>query len=223
MTRKDPLATGEIYHIYNKSIAGFIIFNYAVEFLRMRNMFLYYQSKNTNISFAQFIEGNKITNGNFCKFFYRLSQNRNKIVQIIAYCIMPTHLHIILKQLEENGISVFMGNVLNSYSRYFNIKRKRKGPLWQGRFQNKRIKTDEQLLHLTRYIHLNPVTDYLVNDPLLWSWSSYKEYVSNITNEQRICDYNDILNIKSDEYESFLKDRVSYQRELKKIKNLLLE
>ena len=57
-------------------------------------------------------------------------------VEIIAYCIMPTHFHLVVKQLKEDGISFFIQQILNSYSRYFNIKTKRKGPLWEGRFQN---------------------------------------------------------------------------------------
>lgn len=222
MQRKEALEIGEIYHIYNKSIAGFRIFNDADSFLRMKNVFIYYQVKQTQISFAQFLQSKGIVNNKFCKLFYPLPSN-TKIVQIVAYCIMPTHLHMILKQLVKNGISAFMGNILNSYSRYFNTKYNRKGPLWQSRFQNKRIITDKQLLHLTRYIHLNPVTDYLVEDPKLWPWSSYKEYISRSDNEQRLCEYNDILNIESKEYELFVKDNISYQRELKKIKGLLID
>lgn len=223
MQRKEPLATGEIYHIYNKSIAGFIIFNDATSFLRMKNTFMYYQVKNMHTSFAQFLQSKEISNDEFFKLFNTLFQNRKKIVQIMAYCIMPTHLHIILKQLEENGISTFMGNILNSYSRYFNIKHKRNGPLWQNRFQNVRIKNDEQLLHLTRYIHLNPVTNHLVDDPRAYQWSSYKEYISDINDERKICEYSDILSIDHKEYESFAKDRISYQRDLGRAKNLLLE
>ena len=189
----------------------------------MKNTFMYYQVKNMHISFAQFLQSKGITNDEFFNFFHSSFQNRNKIIQIVAYCIMPTHLHIILKQLEENGISTFMGNVLNSCSRYFNTKYNRNGPLWQNRFQNVRIKTDEQLLHLTRYIHLNPVTKYIVDDPRAYRWSSYKEYISDVSDERKICEYGDILNIERKEYELFTKDRISYQRELKKIKGLLLE
>jgi len=61
----------------------------------------------------------------------------------------------------EEGISLYMKNLLNSYTRYFNTKTKRKGPLWQGRFKSVLIKMDEQL-YLTRYIHLNPTSEDLV-------------------------------------------------------------
>ncbi|MEE8423717.1 MAG: transposase, partial [Thermodesulfobacteriota bacterium] len=143
------------------------------------------------------------------------------LVEVIAFCLMPTHLHLILKQMKENGISSFMGNTLNSYTRSFNTKYKRKGPLWEGRFKSVLVDSDEQLLHLTRYLHLNPVTAYLVNKPEEWSASSYQEYVSKVNNN-RICKFDDLLEIDPAAYREFVSDRVSYQRELASIKELLL-
>ena len=159
----------------------------------------------------------------FNDYLFSISSQAEKVVQIVAYCIMPTHLHLILKQLKEDGIANFMRKVLNSYSHYFNIKHKRKGPLWEARFKNVLVRTDEQLLHLTRYIHLNPVTAYLVDKPEDWLFSSYKEYVSNVVDEERICKYNNILDIEPDSYKKFVEDRILYQRDLAKIKELILE
>ena len=76
-------------------------------------------------------------------------------MEIICYCLMPNHLHLLLRQLMDGGISKFMSNFANSYTRYFNTKSKRKGPVFEGKFKAKRIETDEQLLHLSRHIHLN--------------------------------------------------------------------
>ncbi|MBU2265406.1 MAG: hypothetical protein KJ977_00005, partial [Candidatus Omnitrophica bacterium] len=122
-----------------------------------------------------------------------------------------------------DGISIFMGNVLNSYSRYFNIKHKRKGPLWQGRFRNALIANDEQLLHLTRYIHLNPVTAYLVDRPEQWFFSSYEEFTNNTEKLNKLCRYEDILDIHSKEYKKFVEGAISYQRELAQSKHLLFD
>ena len=135
---------------------------------------------------------------------------------------MPTHIHLMLKQLEENGISRFMNNVLNSYTRYFNLRHKRKGPLWEGRFKSKLVKSDEQLLHLSRYIHLNPVTAYLTDQPELWQYSSYKEYLC-FEKELRICNFNELINMPPVNYKKFVEDGVSYQRDLAQIKDLIME
>ncbi|MCM8805033.1 MAG: transposase, partial [Candidatus Omnitrophica bacterium] len=144
-----------------------------------------------------------------------------KIVKIIAYCLMPTHIHLIIFNETEKGVSIFMKNVLDSYTRYFNTKIKRKGPLWESRFKVVVIENDEQLLHLTRYIHLNPVTAYLVEKPEDWEFSSYKEYLNLM--DKNICEFQDIIEIKENEYKKFVEDRISYQRELAKIKKLTFD
>jgi putative transposase len=165
----------------------------------------------------------KVKEDGFINYFTSILQEKERLVQIIAYCIMPTHLHLILKQLKENGISTFIGNVLNSYSRYFNTKYRRKGPLWEGKFKNVLVKTDEQLLHLTRYIHLNPSTAFLVDRPEEWLASSYQEYLLKVNNIERICKFEDVLEIEPSSYRKFIEDRISYQRELAVIKEMLLE
>jgi len=135
---------------------------------------------------------------------------------------MPTHVHLILKQLTSDGISDFIGKVLNSYSKYFNTKHKRKGPLWEERFKNILVITDEQLLHLTRYLHLNPATALIVEKPEDWPYSSYCEYLG-IGQGIGLCKYQDILNINPKSYRKFVNDRISYQRELAKIKALITD
>jgi putative transposase len=158
--RKIPLVNGEIYHIYTKSIAKLKIFKKESEYKRMEESFSYYRSGNPPLRFSVFLQ---IKNK---KGFLEKHLSKNcLLIEIIAYCIMPTHIHLIVKQCKDDGISMFMQNILNSHSHYFNLKNKRKGPLWQTRFENKLVKNEEQLLHLSRYIHLNPVTAKLIDKP----------------------------------------------------------
>jgi putative transposase len=176
---------------------------------------IFYQSKDQN-SFSAF---NRYKNYKETLTY----PNRENRVQIIAYCFMPTHFHFILKQLEDDGISKFLNNTLNSYTRYFNTKYKRKGPLWQGRSKKILVDSDEQLLHLTRYIHLNPTTSYLVDKPEDWRHSSYNEYINNSETKLKACKYDDILGINIKEYRNFVENTIDYQRDLKRIKDLILE
>ena len=215
------MAIGEIYHIFTRSIAEFRVFNNDDEFLRMKATIRYYQIEKPPVKFSRFIQSTS-DQGDVFENVVQLSDKEN-LVQIIAYCLMPTHLHLVLKQLSENGISIFISNVLNSYTRYFNIKHKRKGPLWESRFKSVWVESDEQLLHLTRYVHLNPVTAYLANKPEEWLASSYPEYISVVNEKDRVCTYNGILEIEPNSYQEFVRDGVSYQRELSKIKKLLFE
>lgn len=205
------VVTGEIYHVYSKSIAEYIIFNNDFEYSRMREVIEYYRVERPFTSFSRLKKRNT-----------QVKQlDAKRLVQIICYCIMPTHIHLVLKQMEDKGISVFMSNVLNSYSRYFNIKHNRKGPLWESSFKKVPVENDAQLLHLTRYVHLNPVTAYIVDKPEDWRWSSYQEYISG--NKDGICNYDSVVDINPEGYRKFVEDGISYQRELAKIKGMMLE
>ena len=217
------MATGEVYHIFNKSIAGFEIFNYEEDFLRIKQMMFYYRMKNTPMRFSNFLHSHQVKTHGFIHHVQELRDPAQDHVEILAYCIMPTHFHLILKQLRNNGITKFTSNISNSYSRYFNLKRKRKGPLWVGRFKNVRVQNNEQLLHLTRYIHLNPVTAGIVKFPEGWNASSYGEYTAPLDQELKICSYKDTLDIEPTQYKIFVKDGIEYQKEMARIKSLFPE
>lgn len=218
--RKDVLATGEVYHIFNKSIADYRIFNDAQEFERMLELIKYYQIEN-DIKFSAFLELNLVQTEGFNNAIDIISQDKEKLVQIIAYCLMPTHIHLVLKQLKDKGISDFMRKVSDGYTRYFNTLHKRKGPLWESRFKNVLASSDEQLLHLSRYIHLNPVIASLIKKPENWTFSSYKEYLSKINHP--VCQFDGILDIQPPIYRKFVNDQISYQKELARIKKLLFD
>jgi len=217
--RKNVLETNEIYHVLNKSIAGYEIFNTEEDFSRIIDVIRYYIRKNIEFKFSRYNE--LLTEGKDVKIDY--NDGSEKLVEIIAYCIMPTHIHLVLRQLSENGISIFVSKALNSYTRYFNTKYHRKGPLWVGRFKNVLVKDEIQLLHLTRYIHLNPVSANLINAPDKWPVSSYNEYLGKINDANKICKFNDVLDIDPKAYSKFVRNRTSYQRELSKIKKIVID
>jgi len=214
--RKESLVSGEIYHVFSKSIADFKVFNSDKDYSRMMETIVFYMRAVTPCRFSEYIENAKN------KEDIRNPLGQECLVDIIAYCLMPTHFHLVLKQLKDGGISRFINLALKSYSKYFNLSHSRKGPLWEGRFKNVLVKTDEQLLHLTRYVHLNPVTAFLVSRPEDWKYSSYVEYIGR-AEERQFCKYSSILDIDSPRYRKFVNDRIDYQRGLAKIKQLVLE
>ncbi len=220
--RKYPLVVDQTYHIFSRSIANFKIFNNQEDFQRMIKLFHYFQIQNLPTKFSYFISYKTTQSLGFFRSLDLLAEDNSKLVQIIAYCLMPTHIHLMLKQIQDNGISIFMNNVLNSYTRYFNTYHKRKGPLWEQRFKNVLVKNDEQLLHLTRYIHLNPVSASIVKNPEEWQFSSISEYIYT-NNHKNLCNFDDLLKINHQEYKKFVNERINYQKELRIIKNLCLE
>lgn len=217
--RKDPLEIGEFYHIYSRSIAGYRIFNDESDFDRMYELFKLYRYSNFDFKYSRFCNLSIEDQANIER---NLVNENNILIEIVAYCIMPTHIHLLLKQEMDCGISKFMARVLNGYSRYFNTKHLRAGPLWAGRFKNVLVKSDEQLLHLSRYIHLNPTSAGLVKEPEDWQFSSYGEYLGDPSNG--LCNFKNLFEMFSaEDYKKFVSDRKTYQREISIIKNLLIE
>jgi len=217
-SREIPLVNGEMYHIFTKSIAGFKIFNSPSDFRRMLNTLIFYSYEKTPCKLSLFLKRQDITNSKPALEF-----GSQKIVEIIAYCIMPTHIHLILKQLKDEGISKYINLILKSYSKYFNEKHARKGPLWESRFKNVLVETEEQFLHLTRYIHLNPSTAYLVDKPDNWEFSSYKEYLRKTENNATVCNFLNYLYMDTFSYENFVNNFIDYERTISKIKHLILD
>ena len=214
MPYRDVLAVNSVYHVFTKSIAGYKIFNNDDDYKRIVRTIAFYNQDDPESKFSIFWDkNNDIENEEF--------DIKGELSKIIAYCIMPTHIHLVLSPVKEDSVSRFMNRVLKSYSKYFNVKHNRKGPLWEGRFKSVLVETDEQLAHLTRYVHINPVTSYLVDKPEDWGASSYGEYIGKI--KYSICDFKDYLNMDSAAYAEFVNERKDYQRKLADIKHLLLE
>lgn len=216
-----PLVTGEYYHIINRGINKQSVFLGSNDYKRAIKVLKFY-AFNPEIKFSRFLS---FPSAERVKLWERIVSKDNKLVEFICFCFMPNHFHLLLKQNKDGGISKFMSNFQNSYTRYLNTKYDQIGPIFQGRFKAVRIEDDIQLLHLSRYIHLNPYSSFIVktlNDLLEYQWSSLSEYLGEIENE--ICDKKVILSNFKDivKYKSFVLDNADYQRTLDKIKHLIL-
>lgn len=221
--RKIPLVTNEVYHVINPGISSQPVFLSQKDYLRGLETIFYYQNQNQPLRYSFFL---RLSNQRKLQLLERLKAERKFLVDIIAYCLMPNHLHLLLKQVKNKGISNFMSNFANSYTRYFNTVRKRIGPLFQGKFKAIRVETDEQLIHLSRYIHLNPYSSSVVktlNELENYPYSSFPEYLDLIKTDR--CDKDIILHNFKDlsAYKKFVFDQADYQRRLQKIKQLILE
>ena len=98
-------------------------------------------------------------------------------LNIIAYCLMPNHYHLLLRPEEDWALSRFIQRLFNSYTQAFNRQQGRSGTLFEGRARSLLVDTDEYVLHLCRYLHLNPVKAGLVGHPNEWPYSNYLEWV----------------------------------------------
>lgn len=206
-----PFVTEQIYHVYNRGVEKRRIFNNRSDYKRFIATLDYYQ-----------YEGPKPKLSNYFKYQTFKINPINKIVQVLAYCLMPNHFHLLVKQTKNNGITEMITKTSLSYAKYYNTKYNRVGPLLQGQFKAVLVESDEQLVHLSRYIHLNPISSFLVENLREYEWSSYSEYIRGV---EKICLTKYILNFfkNSKEYTQFIQDQVSYAQELELIKHKVIE
>lgn len=211
--RKVILATGETYHVFNRSLHQTPLFTNKKEFDLFFMATKYYLQTNPPVKFSLFRQQpNK----------YELDFSKT-LVKVIAYCLMPDHFHFMVTQLKDEGIKTFIHRLATSYSHYFNLRHNQKGSVFESKFKAVRIESQEQLVHLSRYIHLNPVTSFLVEDPIEYKYSSYKIYLNKETS-----DFVDPSNVMVDFrlpeiYEKFVLNQKDYQRKLKSIRHLAFE
>jgi putative transposase len=221
--RKFPIITGEMYHVFNRSVARQPIFLQTRDFERAINLIQYYRYFRPPLRFSHF---NRLSIEQKNTILSNLINNGECHITIFAFCLMSNHFHFLLKEEQEGGISTFMRNFQNSYGKYFNTKYDRSGSVFQAMFKAIRIETDEQFLQVTRYVHLNPYTAHLVKTIYKleeYSWSSFPLYLQ--PNNETFIDTNFTLQMfpSLHAFLQFTYDQANYQRQLSKIKHLTFE
>lgn len=154
-SKRPQFVTGEIYHVFNRAIEGRNLFQQISDYFRF--IFCLYELNDKNlVRMEKRLKQRKIRKKERGS---TPSHSRQPLVEIIAFCLMPNHYHLVLRQLVDNGISLFMKKLGDSYVGYFNLKydRKGRGSIFQGRFQAVHVKTNDQLINLICYIFTNPV------------------------------------------------------------------
>ncbi|TSC86829.1 MAG: Uncharacterized protein G01um10147_704 [Microgenomates group bacterium Gr01-1014_7] len=223
--RRVIFANDEIYHVFNRGVEKRPTFTNKRELDRAVETLDYYRFADLPGKLSKFLT---LPLEERIKIIKNIKTDFKKLVDIISYCLMPNHFHFLLKQKVEHGISVFTANFTNSYTRYFNSRHERIGPLFEGIFKAVRIESEEQFIHVSRYIHLNPVTSYMIEPERLatYLWSSYPEYMNlspnNIAEKDAILSLISSKNAK-EKYKLFVLDQADYARKLDQIKHLILE
>lgn len=207
--RVTPLVAGEYYHIFNRGSEKRDIFTQPRDYQRFLKTFYYYHFLGKKPSFSKFAKSQLNS--------FEPKPDK-KLVDIISYCLMPNHFHFLIKQLKDSGISIFLSQLSNSYTKYFNTKYRRIGPLFQGAFKAVHIETESQFVHLSRYIHLNPVVSGLTKRLDDYPWSSYLEYANG---KNFYCSPEEILCLfpSFDNYKKFVENQIDYATSLEILKH----
>lgn len=218
--RTEPLITGEIYHIFNKTIESKEIFNDLGAKYLLLKLLDYYKSVNATISYSKLKLVDPIIKDQIIRKVHNKESHK---VEIYCFCLMPTHFHFLLRQKKDNGIQRFIGDNINSLTRTFNLINERRGPIFLPRFKSVRIKNEEQLKHVFRYIHLNPYSSQLIDnfeDLTKYYYSSLIDYLKRYKTHNFI-DRGFILRLfngKTERLKKFIFDQADYQRSLETIK-----
>lgn len=182
------------YHIYNRGVEERVIFS----------------DKNDYIVFLSLLK-RYLSNEPYVDRLKREYPNYHNDMKLLAFCLMPNHFHLLIYQIKPDAITKLLHSVCTAYTMYFNRKYKRVGHLFQNRFKAARIINDAYLLHISRYIHLNP------DNYLEWQFSSLPYYLGDKRAEWLYPDQ--ILRLFDGEsYADFLTEYESHREALKQIK-----
>jgi putative transposase len=199
-----------IYHIYNRGLAKRDIFSSSDDY----QTFLYYLSTyllNPEKTLQKYPNTPKRTH----------SKSLYQEIELISYCLMPNHFHLLLKTKNETAVSKLLKQLTNAYTLYFNKRYDHTGPLFQGVYRCVEVE-ESQIMQILRHIHLNPVTAFLVEKPKDYKWSSHNEYLKE---KFDLCKAEGILNNFTSvaEWEKFILDQRDYSQSLTQIQHLTLE
>jgi putative transposase len=202
------LITGNFYHIFNRGVDK-------------RKIFLRYGHYQR---FIKTIRNILDTGSATQRLIYNQSLALKYKVKIHAYCLMPNHYHFLIQQTADNGITDFMHNLDTSYTKFINLNTHRSGRMFEYTFKAKAIASNELLLHVSRYIHLNPLINHITETLDFYPWSSYFDYTG--LRKDSLCEISTILSFfqnDTNKYRAFVADQIEYARLLAEIKDNLID
>jgi putative transposase len=160
------------FHVYNRGVEKRDIFCDKVDYYRfLHDLYEFNDSAPTNSNYKG-IFGSPTS----------VNSSRDCLVEIICFCLMPNHYHLLVGVQDKTKLTEFMRKVGTGYTNYFNQKYVRSGHLFQGKYKSILIENDEYLTHLSRYIHQNPKKSKKLNIESLYNYkySSYLDYIGKV-------------------------------------------
>jgi len=178
--RSSEFANEHFYHLFNHGVEDCLITrsqddsDHFVLLLELLNTSLNIGSVSDVLKTIEPGDVNLLKSG-----LLRLAKNdETRLVKIVAYCLNPNHFHLILEQIRDGGITIFLHKLTMAYSKYINARHTRKGALFFGTFGRRLIETDEYLLHASAYVNLNDRVHRIappLSNLVRTSWREYTE------------------------------------------------
>jgi len=176
--RLENFAENEHYHIFSRGTNKENIFIDDRDKARFIFLITHFQSPTRSYNVAWYTD-NFIKKGVFGTKEERINDLlKDRSIELVSFALMPNHFHLLVRNLDEGIVSVYMHRVLTAYSKYFNSKYNRKGHVFEAPFKAVRVKNNTQLLHLSAYIHKNPKElPGFKNSYNKYPFSSYQDYI----------------------------------------------
>lgn len=171
--RKYAFAEGEYYHVYSHAIGDMDLFRTDRDYKRFLTTLFVANGKRDISHLDRFSDLNLVSDIRDGKV-----NIGNELVDIVGFCCMPSHFHLVLRENKNGNISVFMHKLLVSYAKYFNLKHERRGHVFERTFDSKHLNDNEYLLRALAYVHLNPrsIKGWKRSEHK-YPWSSFQDYV----------------------------------------------
>ena len=151
MATREPCVTEEWYHCYNRGVDKRIVFERPAQYERFVSLLYACNGTRSEVISERFKKDLK-------SLLNDTSVDRgDPLVDIGAFCLMPTHVHLVIKQLCDGGVARFMQKVFTGYTMYFNVRNERTGALFAGTYKARHIDRDEYLKQVIPYVLLNPL------------------------------------------------------------------
>lgn len=162
-----------IYHVYNRGVRKEALFHDGKDYSRFLLLILTLQS---DVNLKNISRLNDRFNKKLQLDELDIStEGKERFVELISFCIMPNHFHIMVNQLVEGGLAKYMQKVLTAYTMYYNKKYNKTGHVFQGKYKSVFIEDDEQLVYTFIYIHKNPID--IDEDIFKYQWSSLADFL----------------------------------------------
>ena len=170
---------GEFYHVYNRGMQKQSIFISDADRFRFLFLLLFLQGSNSIRNVSRAIKTSVQHQMLLIDKELKNDVLKNRTIELVAFCLMPNHFHLIIHEIEDDGIAKYMQRVQNAYAKYFNTKYDKSGHLFQGLYKSKHIADDRYLLYLSAYIHKNPTELPNRKDKEeKYYWSSFQDCVA---------------------------------------------
>lgn len=223
MARNISLTTGEIYHVFNRGVEKRNIFSRDIDYTRFLVVLALVNRESSRRLHLERIFKKYGQHSELSKMLELEGVSKGgHLAEILAWCLMPNHFHLLLRQTKDDGISILFHRLQNSHSHYYNEVYKRTGALFGGPFKAVHVDMDQQFTHNSRYLHLNPLELF---DPQWkergyvedkegaikflkgYKWSSLAEYLGTRQKFAPLIDKTPVMeyfNNNSEEYWKFL-------------------